>query len=167
MAFAFYLVERFTANELMNLFLMVGALAAIGSLFLVVFFPEYGLQNRDMIPSGAWEGIFPHKNNCGQIMTFLMLPAFFIHLSSRSAKIVRVAYIALVLLIIVMSQSAGAWVVCGACYNVYRRIAFVSANAMEGCCCYRSYTRERCAIAGIVVYKYFDVLMLRLEKIQR
>jgi len=164
MAFAFYLLERFPASELMKLFLMVGAVAAIGSLFLVVFFPEFGIQHREMIPPGAWEGIFPHKNNCGQMMTLLLLPAFFVQLNSRSAQVLRIAYIALALLIIFMSQSAGARVLCGVCLifvailHLFVRMPGKDVSAIA------LILVGGAAITGIVVYDNFDLLMYAIGK---
>jgi O-antigen ligase len=163
-AFAFYLLERFPAKVLMNLFLMVGAVAAIGSLFLIVFFPEYGLYDRAGIASGAWEGIFAHKNNCGEMMTYLLLPAFFVQLKSRSAKILRIAYIALVLLIIVMSRSAGAWVVCGSCLMFIAIIHLLVRMPGKDAAAIALVLVGGALIAGIVVYNYFDLLMVAIGK---
>jgi exopolysaccharide production protein ExoQ len=164
MAFSFYLLERFPANELMKLFVMVGAVAAIGSLFLIVFFPQYGLQNRAAIVSGAWEGIFGHKNNCGEIMTYLLMPAFFVRLKSRPALIFRVAYIVIVLLIIAMSRSAGAWVVCGSCMIFIATIHLLVRMPRRDLAALALMISGIVAIAGIVVYKYFDMLMFAIGK---
>jgi exopolysaccharide production protein ExoQ len=114
-AFAFYLLDRFSTNELLQLLLMAGALAVIGSVVLIVLLPQYGLQERSSVTSGAWQGIFPQKNICGLIMTNLLLPAFFVQIRSRTWKIARAGYVASVLLLVIMCRSAGAWITCASC----------------------------------------------------
>lgn len=114
-ALSFYLVERFSANEIVKLFLIVGAAAAVSSLIVIALFPRYGLQNRALVAFGAWQGIFSQKNTCGEAMTFLLMSGFFVDAKSRRTKGLRIAYIVLVLFIIAMSRSAGAWVICAAC----------------------------------------------------
>jgi exopolysaccharide production protein ExoQ len=163
-AFAFYLLECFPANELVKLFMMVGAIAAIASLFLVVFFPEYGLQNRATIASGAWEGIFGHKNSCGEIMTYLLMPALFVQARSLSAKIFQVTYIVVVLLIIAMSRSAGAWVVCGLCIIFTATIHVLVRMPRKDVAVIALVLSAIAVIAGIVVYRYFNALMLAIGK---
>src|ERR1039458_8351693 len=164
MAFAYYLVERFPANELMKLFVIVGAVAATGSLILIVFFPQYGLQERGGIASGAWEGIFGHKNNCGAMMTYLLLPAFFVQLESRSARIFRIAYVAVVLLIIAMSRSAGSWVVCGSCLVFIAVLHLLARMRRKDVAAIAFVLTGVAVIAGIVVYNYFTVLMFAIGK---
>ena len=164
MAFTYYLVERFPANELMKLFLIVGAVAATGSLILVVFFPQYGLQERGGISSGAWEGIFGHKNNCGAMMTYLLLPAFYVQLESRSARILRIAYVAVVLLIIAMSRSAGSWIVCGSCLVFIAVLHLLVRMRRKDVPAIVFALTGVAVIAGIVVYNYFSVLMFAIGK---
>lgn len=124
-AFSFYLSKRYATNDLLKLLLLLGSVAAAGSIFLIFVFPRYGLQNREILYAfGAWQGIFGQKNICGRVMTLLLLPAFFVRVEGRWARIYRVFYIALVLVIIVMSQSAGSWLLCGSC------LAFIGAIYM-------------------------------------
>ena len=110
LALVVYLFERYSSNDIQKLFMLVGCVAAAGSVFLVFAFPQYGLQSRGTYALGAWEGIFGQKNLCGLEMLILLLPAFFVKLNGASARILRVGYIAVVLGIIVMTRSAGAWV---------------------------------------------------------
>jgi exopolysaccharide production protein ExoQ len=111
LALVVYLFERYSSNDIQKLLLLVGSVAAAGSIFLVFAFPQYGLQSRGVYALGAWEGIFGQKNMCGLEMLILLLPAFFVKLTGTSARILRSGYIAIVLGIIVMTRSAGAWVV--------------------------------------------------------
>jgi O-antigen ligase len=101
--FAFYLCERFSTEQLMKLLMFVGTVAAILSIMLALFLPTYGIYHRDA--SGAWEGIFSHKNALGVGMTFLLTPVFF----STQRFVLKVGYGALLFFLIGMSESRGAW----------------------------------------------------------
>jgi O-antigen ligase len=110
-----YLFERYSANEIQKLLMLVGCVAAAGSIFLVFVFPQYGLQSRGLYALGAWEGIFGQKNMCGLQMLILLLPAFFVKLTGSYARILRAGYIVVVLGIIVMTRSVGAWIAACLC----------------------------------------------------
>lgn len=115
-AFAIYLIRRYSINDLLKLLMLVGSVAAASSLFLILVFPQYGLQQRDLLYAfGAWQGIFGQKNLCGMMMTLLLLPAFFVQLDSHLARIYRGIYIVVLGTIIAMTQSVGSWTVCGLC----------------------------------------------------
>jgi O-antigen ligase len=105
-----YLFERFSANDIQRLIMLVGCIAAAGSVFMVIAFPQYGLQSRGLAALGAWEGIFGQKNICGLEMLILLLPAFFVKLRGIYARALRTGYIAIVLGIIFLTRSAGAWI---------------------------------------------------------
>jgi O-antigen ligase len=121
-ALAFYLFNRYSPNDLLKLLLLVGAMATVGSIVLILVFPQYGLMNREAAYAfGAWQGIFGQKNICGRMMTLLLLPIFFVKLEGRGARIFRFSYVMAVLIIVAMTRSAGSWMLCGAC------VAFVAA----------------------------------------
>lgn len=163
-AFAFYLLERFSTNDLLKLLLMVGTIAAIGSLFLIVFFPQYGLQNRDSIAAGAWEGIFGQKNTCGIVLTYLLLPAFFVQIKSRSARVFRGSYIAVFLVIIAMTRSANGWVDCAGCIVFVVTMRFVIRMPKMEILAVLFILVGTAAMAGVYVYSHFDQLMYALGK---
>jgi O-antigen ligase len=101
--FAFYLSERFSTERLMKILILAGVVAAFLSLALVVFLPGAGIYHRD--GSGAWQGICSHKNFLGVAMAFLLTPIFY----TRAKLLNKAIYIGLLLFLIVMSQSRGAW----------------------------------------------------------
>ena len=111
LVFVIYLFERYSPNDIQRLVMLVGCIAAAGSLFLVFALPQYGIQSRGDSGLEAWEGIFGQKNICGLEMLIMLLPAFFVKLKGSYAGVLRVGYIAVVLVIIAMTRSAGAWVV--------------------------------------------------------
>jgi len=113
-ALAFYLCKRYESNDLLKILMLVGSVAAVGSIVLIFIFPQYGLQNRDPLYAfGAWQGIFGHKNICGSVMALLLLPAFFVQLDSRPKRKFRILYIIVLVIIIGMTRSTGAWILCG------------------------------------------------------
>jgi len=164
MAFAFYLLERFSTNDLLGLLLMAGTLAAIGSLLLIVFFPRYGLQTRSSVTAGAWEGIFAQKNICGFVMTELLLPAFFVQLKSQCAKFFRNTYIVVVLLMIAMSRSAGSWVICAACIAFVVTMRFLVRMPRKDVAVVLFCLAGVTAIAGVLVYRNLDALLYAMGK---
>jgi O-antigen ligase len=164
LALSFYLVERFSANDIVKLFVMVGAVAAACTLIVVACFPQYGLQNRAMIASGAWQGMFSQKNTCGEAMTFLLLAGFFVQVKSRSARLFRIAYIAVVLLIVVMSQSAGAWVICAASIVFVITMQLFARMPRKDVAVITLLSVGIAVIGGVIAFKYFDALMLAIGK---
>jgi exopolysaccharide production protein ExoQ len=163
-AFAFYLLECFSTNDLLKLLLMAGTIAVIGSLLLIVFLPQYGLQHRDTVAAGAWEGIFGQKNTCGVVLTYLLLPAFFVQIKSRSARIFRSSYVAVVLVIIAMSRSANAWIDCAVCIISVLTMRFLVRMPRKQILATVFILVGIAAIAGVSVYLYFDQLMYALGK---
>ena len=111
-ALAFYLLWRFSSNDVMKLMMFVGTIAAVGSLSLIFFFPQYGTQLRGSYANGAWQGIFGHKNACAAALTYLLTPAFFVKLSGRYSWVFRMSYVLTLVCIIAMTRSVGGWVVC-------------------------------------------------------
>lgn len=165
MALAFYLLRRFSGEDLMKLFMLVGAVAAAGTLIAVVFFPRYGLQFRGgSADHGAWEGIFGHKNICGAVFTYLLTPAFFVRLSGRYRTILRFSYIFTLLFIVVMTRSAGAWLVCLAtiaaivAMRTMARMRSLDGIAVALCGC------VVLLAVGLVVADHMDFLMYLIGK---
>jgi len=110
-----YLFERYSANDLQKLMMLVGCVAAGSSILMVVAFPQFGLQERNLAAFGAWQGIFGQKNLLGLEMLILLLPAFFVKLNGPHARGMRATYIVTLLGLIIMSHSAGAWIVTTLC----------------------------------------------------
>jgi O-antigen ligase len=115
LALVLYLFERYSSNDIQKLTMLAGGVAAAGSIFLILVFPQYGLQSRGLYALGAWEGIFGQKNMCGLEMMALLLPAFFVKLTGAYARTLRWGYIVTVIVIIVMTRSAGAWIQLSLC----------------------------------------------------
>ena len=102
---AFYLYHRFSPKQLFGLLLMLGWVCLGLSFILIFFFPQYGIDRSGTSIEG-WQGIYGQKNTCSMVTFFLMLTAVFAPLTSASARFSRAAFIALSILMILMTQSA-------------------------------------------------------------
>jgi exopolysaccharide production protein ExoQ len=111
-AFAFYLLWRFSANDVMKLMMFVGTIAAAVSLILIFFFPQYGTQLRGSYAHGAWQGIWGQKNLCAAALTCLLIPGCFVKLSGRYSWVFRLSYFLTLFCIIALTRSVGGWVMC-------------------------------------------------------
>lgn len=102
--FACFLVVRFSTERLMQLLMMMGVISALLSIFFVFALPSYGIFAG--YAGGAWQGICDHKNTLGISMAYLLTPVFFVERFSTWQKVL---YASLILFMIIMSQSRGAW----------------------------------------------------------
>ncbi len=105
--FAFYLAARFSERQQMELMIFVGACVGTLSVVLVLFWPQFGRDNQ--LHQGAWQGLFTQKNVCAEATLFLLTPALALPVTGRYGQMVRGLYIALCLLIILMTQSRTGW----------------------------------------------------------
>ena len=101
--FAFYLSDRFSTERIMRLMMFVGVVTVVLSLILIAFFPQYGVFHRGGGPE--WQGICSHKNTLGFSLAFLLTPIFF----TSHRLFLKVGYASLLLPVIALSRSRGAW----------------------------------------------------------
>jgi len=159
-----YLFERYSANDIQKLILLVGCVAAAGSILMVFVFPQYGLQSRGLEALGAWEGIFGQKNICGLEMLILLLPAFFVKLNGIYARLLRAGYIVTVLIIIAMTRSAGAWIVSSLCLGFVVLLKLVTRMPRKDAAVVVVAIAGAAAAAGFMVLANYDTLMYALGK---
>jgi exopolysaccharide production protein ExoQ len=103
--FACYLATRFTTEHLMQLVIFMGVTSAVLSVLFVLLLPAYGVFQG--YGGNAWQGVTSHKNTLGISMVYLLSPVFFTSQYGRGRKFL---YSGLILFMIAMSQSRGAWV---------------------------------------------------------
>jgi exopolysaccharide production protein ExoQ len=164
LALVIFLFERYSANDIQKLIMLVGSIAATGSVFLVFVLPQYGLQSRGVQALGAWEGIFGQKNLCGLEMLILLLPAFFVKLTGPYARVLRGSYIATVLVIIAMTHSAGAWVVGSLCLAFVGFLKLVVRMPRKDAVAVVILLAGAGALIGVLAYSNYDTLMYALGK---
>jgi exopolysaccharide production protein ExoQ len=102
--FVCFLWTRFSTEQLMSLLMLMGVVASALSIFFVIALPSYGIFAG--YAGGAWQGICDHKNTLGLSMAYLLTPVFF---AQQYSRLRRQLYAGLLLFMIVMSQSKGAW----------------------------------------------------------
>ena len=102
--FACYLSIRVSTRQLMQILMFMGVVASLLSIVFAIALPSYGIFAG--YGTSAWQGICTHKNTLGVSSAYLLLPAFFATNYSRS---IRCAYGLLLILLIFLSQSRGAW----------------------------------------------------------
>ena len=107
--FAFYLTERFSERQQMELLMLVGACVVTGSVILTLGWPQFGLDHQ--LHEGAWQGLFTQKNVCAEATLFLLTPALALPAMGRYGQMVRAVYIAFCLFLILMTQSRTGWAI--------------------------------------------------------
>ena len=108
--FGLYLVERFSPRQLMQVVMITGAIAIIGSLFLAVALPHYGIFTGRAEESSGWQGIYSHKNTLGLMTMYFLAPALFLPVNGTREKFWRFLYIGSSIFLVAMSRSRGAWI---------------------------------------------------------
>lgn len=107
-AFAVFLCRRFRGNSLIELLNIAGLAATVSSYLLIAFVPSAGIRNVD--GGRAWQGLFVHKNYLGIIMMFFFATAYYFRTTNSSLRFLKTAYMASIVVLIVMSQSRTAWI---------------------------------------------------------
>jgi exopolysaccharide production protein ExoQ len=107
--FAFYLAERFSERQQLELIIFVGVCVGISSVALALLWPQFGLDHQ--LHQGAWQGLFTQKNVCAEATLFLLTPALVLPAGGRYGQMLRANYIVLCLLIILMTQSRTGWAI--------------------------------------------------------
>jgi O-antigen ligase len=110
--FGLYLVERFSPRHLMQVVMIAGSIAIIGSLVLAVALPRYGVFTGRAEESSGWQGIYTHKNTLGLMTMYFLSPALFLPVKGTREKVGRFLYIGSSLFLVAMSRSRGAWIMC-------------------------------------------------------
>jgi O-antigen ligase len=157
--FACYLAIRISPEHLMRLLMFMGVVSAFGSILFVVALPSYGLFAG--YAGGAWNGICEHKNTLGVSMAYLLTPVFFVQ---EVHRLYRCLYVVLLLFLIVMSQSRGAWMdTAGVLFFIGGMILFRKLGKIES---FFFIILALCSVAAaiIVVVSSFDILVTLLGK---
>ena len=104
--FGIYLGSRYTFEQQLKIYGWVFGIAVFFSFLFALLIPEYGIMNTISI-TGAWRGIYPHKNGLGESMFASFLTFYFLSLLSKQQLLFRLLCILSVLLIY-FGQSATA-----------------------------------------------------------
>jgi exopolysaccharide production protein ExoQ len=102
-----YIGIRFEPGEQLNLVAGCLAAVAIASLLVVLFLPNIGLA-----PGGAWQGVFFPKNSLGRMMALGAFCFVLLAIERRRKRWICIAMAVLCSVLLLLSQSATAIVVC-------------------------------------------------------
>lgn len=104
--FAYYLVLRFTPEEMMGLVMRLGVVVFILDIIMVFLFPHYGVSNSDPRSMGAWVGIFVDRVSSAKCTVYLLSPALIV--AAAKSRWRNVIYVAALLTLIVMAKAVSA-----------------------------------------------------------
>jgi exopolysaccharide production protein ExoQ len=105
-----YISRRYTIRELLTLCCWAMGIAAVCSVFFVVFLPKYGLGTGES--EGSWIGIFGQKNNLGAAMAVGYLVSILLWEFSGSRRFRYLLLAGSMLGVIYLSDSATSLVIC-------------------------------------------------------
>ncbi len=113
----YYIMSRYTFDEVLELFLILGTGTIVASIVFALALPQYGL---DMLGghSGAWKGIFSSKNYLGNMALFFLTMAVSYRGRTSFLQSMRISQICLCLIAIAFSRAATSYLLT-AIYIVY------------------------------------------------
>jgi O-antigen ligase len=122
----FYIMSRYTLNEVHELFLVLGTGTIVASILFALVLPQYG---RDLMGghASAWKGIFSAKNYLGNMALFFLTIAVSYRPRTAIFRTLRVSQIFFCLLAIAFSRAATSYMLT-AIYIAYT----VMMNMMRG-----------------------------------
>jgi exopolysaccharide production protein ExoQ len=101
----FYIMSRYTLNEVLELFLVLGTGTILASILFALALPQYG---RDLMGghSSAWKGIFSAKNYLGNMALFFLTTAVSYRPRRSFFRSLRIWQILFCLIAIAFSRAA-------------------------------------------------------------
>jgi O-antigen ligase len=84
--FAYYLVIQLETYELMTIVSRACVVVCIIGVILVIFFPQYGVYDKDPRAPGAWRGIFIDRTGAAKELVFLFSPAIFLKVKRSKSR---------------------------------------------------------------------------------
>jgi exopolysaccharide production protein ExoQ len=109
LSFVFYLYRKFSPERLLGLFLMLGWICLAACITLSLYLPQYGTDST-LGSTGAWRGLYAHKNACSITTVILLSGAFYAQAKTMLARASRVIYVCLSVFVVIMTQSRTGWV---------------------------------------------------------
>ena len=113
----FYIMSRYTLDEILELFLVLGTGTIAASILFAIALPQYGL---DLMGghSTAWKGIFSAKNYLGNMALFFLTVTVSYRARTNFWRSLRVSQILFCLMAIAFSRAATSYLLT-AVYIVY------------------------------------------------
>jgi exopolysaccharide production protein ExoQ len=105
-----YLRFRYTPRELLTLCSGAISIAAVCTVFFVVFLPQYGLGSGEF--DGSWLGIYGQKNNLGAIMAIGYLVSILLYKFTPGRRFKYLLFAGCMLGLVYLSDSATSLIIC-------------------------------------------------------
>ncbi|MEM8722803.1 MAG: O-antigen ligase family protein [Cyanobacteria bacterium P01_G01_bin.39] len=125
--FALYLGSRYTFEEQLKLYGWTFGIALFVSFVFALVIPAYGI----MPSSGAWRGIYPHKNGLGQGMFVSFLTFYFLSISSKNYQLLFKICCLLSVVIIILGQSATGLISVLFIFSTAQGLKFISLKSKK------------------------------------
>ena len=103
--FAFFLNQRFTHCQFLQVMFLFGWICMGFSFVLIFFFPAYGIDHT-MSSIDGWRGMYSQKNACAGMTVTLLPIALNLPVASSLGRLSQGLYVVLSIVLIVGSQSA-------------------------------------------------------------
>jgi len=104
---AYFFVAEYEPPEQMEIVVIIGWIAVIGSTLVALFLPRFGIDQ--VYNTGEWRGIYAQKNACAAAMLLFLAPVFARKLDLRHLG--SALFGLSVLFVLGMTQSRNGWVV--------------------------------------------------------
>ncbi len=114
--FAIYVGANFDWEEQIQLYGWALLYMVVVSYLIIVFLPDYGIAHD--LHSGAWKGVFSHKNSLGRVIGFGTVLLIFARPKIGPA-IVRIGLLVGTVVLLIFSHSSTAMVAVAACLAAY------------------------------------------------
>jgi exopolysaccharide production protein ExoQ len=143
----FYIMSRYTLNEVHELFLILGTGTIVASIVFALVLPQYG---RDLMGghSSAWKGIFSAKNYLGNMALFFLTVAVTYRPRTAFLRTMRASQIFFCLLAIAFSRAATSYMLTA----IYVAYTF-TMNVMRG------FRKKDYFVAFIMLFVVFAALI--------
>ncbi|MBW3630213.1 MAG: O-antigen ligase family protein, partial [Gemmatimonadetes bacterium] len=102
-AFGVYIAARYDTRTLLKLLASALGLAGVLSVLFAVGLPSYGIDHG--VHAGAWQGIYPHKNNLAQIMVLSTIAFLLLRPTLTRGRMLATSGAALSIGLILLSTS--------------------------------------------------------------
>ncbi|MGL5943104.1 MAG: O-antigen ligase family protein [Waterburya sp.] len=104
-SFGIYLASSYNFREQLKIYSWVFGISVVFSLLFAIALPQYGIMNTEAI-TGAWRGIYPHKNGLGGSMFISFMAFYFLATSAKQYRLLFQIFCLLSVVLTYFAESA-------------------------------------------------------------
>lgn len=128
--FGIYLGSNYSFTQQLRVYGWVFGISILFSFMFVLAIPEYGIMNTDAI-TGAWRGIYPHKNGLGESMFISFLTFYFLANSAKRYQLLFKICALLSVILIYFGESATALISVVFVFLIYQGLKHLSLESKQ------------------------------------